>query len=214
MKDRPAYGARLILAFLVATLIYIIIFSLASSVSYLNYQKINITNNIIKNYNIELEKYLNDSSCDENIFVESSEKLDDAGSKLSLLETRFGKNDFRVLEQKIIYTDLEYKHYTIMKKLKEKCSTDLKIVLFIYSNSKNEEKESEKVGNILSALKNKYKSKLMIYSFDSNLQSKIIQNLKLEYEIDNVPTVVYDSKIIEVNDINDLENVIFQSNKQ
>ena len=207
MKDqRKFYKGRLILAFLLTNLIFTIIFLTSFSVSYINYQGISAQNNIINQYIAELNPYTNISNCNNSILFDASEKLDSVGSRISLIETRFGKDDSRVVEQKLLYSDLESRHYEIVKELNKKCNKNFTTILFFYSNEDQFDEESEKAGYILGAFKNRYPEKIMIYSFDYDINYPIINKLKEKYKINAVPSVLINEKdIVIVKNIRDLE---------
>ena len=116
IQTRPPYLKKTFLSFFLATVLFILIFLAAYGVSYVNYKGISSENNIIEQSLIDLDSFLNGVSCTDELLVESSKRLDAVGSKINLLEKRFGKNDDRVLEQKKLYTDLEIKHFQIILK--------------------------------------------------------------------------------------------------
>lgn len=208
MRKNNVYIPRLILALLMATLLYILIFNISYSVSYLTFQKVSSANNILKTYNTELESYLKEELCGQEVIQKSSEKLDDAGSKLSLLETRFGKQNMQVLEQKKIYTEILNNHKELTGKFVQECNLNTTIIIFVYSNEEKIEKESERIGIILSTLKNKYKEKIMVYSFDYNLNSSVIDELKEKHQIKTAPIIMLNNKSIYIKDIEDLESYL------
>ena len=199
---------RLILSFISATVIFITIFMVASGISYYNYQKMSKQNNIIEEYLNEMDVILNVSAadCGENILLRSSQILDEVGGKLNLLEKRFGKNDQRVLEQKELYSRLEVKHLEIIKTTEEKCGQNYTKIIFFYSNIKPLDEESNRMGFILSSFKKLNSDKIMIYSFDYNLESSIINKLKRDYNITGAPIIVIDEqRQIYARNIDDLE---------
>jgi len=209
MEDNKTYAWRYLLAFIIATALFIIIFLTTYSISYLNYKGIEKENTLIQKYIKDFESYLNKNSCDESIITDSTIKLDEVVSRLSILETRFGKSDSRVLEQKKIFSQLSYKHLQLVKKFIEMCNADITTFIFLYSNEEDYKKESERIGVILSTLKNKYKTKAMIYSYDSNLDSDPILKIKKKQDIKEVPIVVIDEKYSQkVKNIDDLEQHI------
>ncbi len=199
------YFMRYVLAFVLASVLFSIVFMVGNSVSYLNYQKVSRENSVIKSYLNEMDQFLQESSCSNSRLEESGELLDRVGSRLSLLEKRFGKLDSRVLEQKKDYTELEFKHYAIVRQLNEKCATDFLTILFFYSNEGNLADASERSGYVLGSFKNKDPSRILIYSFDSNLEHGIIESLMEDNGVDRVPAALIDGQVINVRDIDDLE---------
>lgn len=208
-KNRQPFAARLTLAFILANAIFLIIFLFTSSISYLNYQTISDQNNQLKNNLEDLNKIISNTSfdCSQDQLLKASEILDSVGIRIGILETRFGKNDRRVLEQKSIYTEIEIKHFELVKKIEEQCQENRTKILFFYSNEKNVEEESDRMGFILSSFKKQNPSKIMIYSFDFNLKIEQINNLKEKYKITTAPIIVLNEKeTLYVKNINELNN--------
>ena len=79
--ERPVV-LRLFWAFIIATLIFVIIFVIANSVSYLNYQYIANQNNLIGESIGVLENYPAFESCDDSSLFLASEKLDEVGDEV------------------------------------------------------------------------------------------------------------------------------------
>ncbi len=211
---RPRYMLRLFLAVLISTFIFVNIFFLAHTISYLNYIGIRQQNNLISFYVNEIDNTLKEGNCSKSLLIEASSDLDYVGSKLGLLEQRFGKDDFRVLEQKNYYVSLELKHYELVRKLNKECNGNFSIILFFYSNSKEKQDESEKMGFILGSFKRRHIIDVMIYSFDYNLENKEIDALEKKYKIKEVPISLIDEKnLLYVRNIDDLEHGIFNHNK-
>lgn len=211
------YALKYIISFFIATIIFIIVFLASFGVSYLNYTKVVEEQSVIRGYIEDLDSSLDgENTCDEGLLLKASEKLDVAGSRMSLLETRFGKNDARVLKQKDLYSELEVKHFEITKAFDVECGKDFSTILFFYSNSENDKDNSERVGFILSTFKNKNPGSVMIYSFDANLDSEIINSLKTKYGVSEVPMIVVDEgipkNIRNIDDINEkiVDQVLFR----
>lgn len=189
-RDIPYF--RMFLAFILSAIIFIIIILITSGVSYYNYQKISNENSIVVENLKDMDILLNMSiaDCGKDIILKSSIILDKVGGKLDLLEQRFGKTDPRVLEQKILYSQIELKHLQIIKKIEEQCNEDYTTILFFYSNDGELEEESERMGFVLRTFKKQDSKKIMIYSFDFNLESQIIKELKEKYKVASAPIVV------------------------
>ena len=204
--ERPVV-LRLFWAFIIATLIFVIIFVIANSVSYLNYQYIANQNNLIGESIDVLENYPAFESCDDSSLFLASEKLDEVGKNMGLLEQRFGKQDRRVLEQKKLYSILEYRHFELVKEFSENCSKDYITILFFYSNENEKELASETVSHILSLFKGQNEKKVMIYSFDYDLDSEFINQLKKDYEVDFAPKISINEGVpFYPRNIEDLDN--------
>lgn len=209
MSQKPNYPLRFILTWIFATIIFVDIFLISYGVSYLNYQSVVAGNNLVKTYLNDLDSYLKELNCSNDVLIASSERLDATGANLALLETNFGKGDPRVLEQKKLYSNLEDKHLQIAVKFNELCNSNFVPILFFYSNEGDLEKESESMGFIVSSFKGIEPQRFMIYSFDYNLDSSVVKNLKAMYNISSAPLVVTNfNETIYVRNINDLSSRI------
>ena len=205
-EENRMYTLRYLLSFIIAVVMFSLVFLIASQVSYLNYLEVSKESNLVKSYISDLEYYASQQSCSEWLLTNASEKLDFVGSRLSILETRLGKTDSRVIEQKNLYTELEYKHFQIVDNLVRVCGAPFVTFLFFYSNEENDRTLSERNGFILGTLKNKYPERAMIYSFDYNIESKIVEDLKKKYNLTKAPVVVINKKdVVFVNNIEDIE---------
>lgn len=205
---KTEFVPRLIASFIITNLIFLGVILIASAVSISNYKDIVEKNNEIQNSLNEIQNLVQHASidCAQNLLVRPSEILDSVGAKISILETRFGKNDPRVLEQKNLYVEIEYQHLQLIKVTKEKCRSNITIVFFFYSNEGDLEKESENMGFIVSSFKNKYPEKAMVYSFDTNLNSEKINQLKNDHRIESAPIVVLNERDKKyIRNINELE---------
>lgn len=188
---------KLLGAFLLATVIFCLVFIVSSTVSYYNYQRTTEQINEIYSSLEELENLAKRNDCTSGSFDASSKILDEIGGKLNLLEKRFGKNDARVLEQKNLYVKAELIHHNMVKSYREKCNMNFVTILYFYSNEENLREESERLSLILDALKRKSSDKIMIYSLDFNLDNNEIENLKQEFNITSAPIIVINEKEIK-----------------
>src|SRR3989344_2571387 len=206
---REKYLKNLLYAFILNNLIFLSIIMISFSVSQYNYKSISNENNIILQYIEDVESLSETFNCNSDILIEASDKLDKVGVKLNILETRFGKKDARVLQQKKLYSELEVKHFNIIKKLKETCEEDFITILFFYTNLKPNDKKSQNVGFILTTFKNKAPEKIMVYALDYNLDSSAIDSLKETYHINEAPSTLINEQItLDVKNIEDLENIL------
>ncbi|MEK6852323.1 MAG: hypothetical protein AABX59_00435 [Nanoarchaeota archaeon] len=209
-KYRELYLGRIFLAFIISTIVFVLFFIFAYSISYLNYQKISSQSGIIENSIVNFEETLGDFECNNELLIDASERFDDAAQKLNLLEKRFGKQDRRVLELKERYSELEYRHFLITKKFNLECNTSYITVFFFYSNRNDDkEEESERMGFILTAFERREAEKIMIYALDFDLNIGLINGLKEQYNVTRAPFVVINEKdIVYVRHINELEKYL------
>jgi hypothetical protein len=204
--ERPVV-IRLIWAFVIATGIFIIIFVIANSVSYLNYQYIVNQNNVIEEAIGVLEDYPEFDICEDSSLFLASEQLDIVGNRMSLLEQRFGKNDPRVLEQKKLYSLLEFRHFELVKEFSNKCPQNYTTIVFFYSNIDGKQIASETISYMLSLYKEQGNESVMVYSYDYDLDSELIEELKEKYGFDFAPKIsINEGEPFYPKNIQDLEN--------
>lgn len=206
--DRPMI-LRIILAFIISTILFIDLFFITNMISFFNYKSISEENNLIEQAVKDLDNQLIYFSCEDSVLFDVSEKLDNVGGFLGILEQRFGKDDSRVLEQKKIYTVLEYKHFQFISKFSEICDKNFSTILFFYSNNDEEDDQSETTAYIITSFKKKSSKWVMVYSFDYNLDSKLIDYMKEEYNITFAPAVIVNGeKAFYLSNIEQLEERI------
>jgi len=117
-------------------------------------------------------------------------ELNEAGSFLTLLEKKLGKNSPEIISQKENYSLLELKHFYSIKSYMQKCDKALTTILFFYSNQEDFIDDAETKGFIISKLKELYPETVMVYSFDYDLNSDVIRNLKSLYNIQKPNTII------------------------
>jgi hypothetical protein len=183
---------RYLLAFIIASAAFVVFFALAHGISYLSYQSLDRHTDLIASSVEQFEGVLANFQCDPSLHVAASSRFDLIASKLSLLEKRFGKNDPRLIGVKMNYSDLEYRHFLITQRFNHECDTaNFTSIFFFYSNRDRVlQGQSERMGFILTTLQRAYPDKVIIYSFDADLNSSIVTNLKRQYDIGQVPSVV------------------------
>jgi hypothetical protein len=207
--NREFFAWRLMVSFLLATLVFILFFAFAYLISYINYQQLTSQNNLIEKTVSEFDGVLANFTCDDAKLLEASGKLDTVADKLTLLEKRFGKQDKRVLEQKKIYSELEYRHFKITERFNKECNGTYVRVLFFYSNIGSiKESESDRVGFILTAFERENADRVMIYSFDFDLNSSVIKNITEYYHVTSVPRVVIGNDQFYPKRIDQLEQYV------
>ncbi len=190
IRESP-YLLRVFLAFLLATVLFVLIFLFAYSVSYLNYKGVVAENAFIQDSLAKIDKAINNSTlCTATGLFEASERLDAVGSRVGLLETRLGSTNSEVIVQKKKYSELEYKHFILVRTLARSCKQDVVTLLFFYSNDEVYQKESERMGIILSTFKNADPQRIFVYSFDAQLNLSLIRDLRERYSVMSVPVVI------------------------
>jgi len=213
MEERKVKSKkRYLLAFLIATLVFIIGFVITYSISYLEYQRISSFQQQTS-YAIFEDKlgysFFDQELCSEDYFKKISADLRFQGRIIDDLEKKFGKNDKRVLFRKKFYTLIELEHFEFVKNMDEKCNLSIQTILFFYSNEPKDIDKSEDFGDFLTILYQR-NNNLLIYSFDINLDSDLIENLKEKYNIEKSPTALVNEiyKITEIQKIEDVEKYL------
>ncbi|MDP2641758.1 MAG: hypothetical protein Q8P21_00480 [bacterium] len=110
-----------------------------------------------------------------------SKELGPLGEKLSYAENQTGFNTEDVESLKRSYFLLEIKDYLLMKRLTEKCGIKPTFILYFYS-TKDTCEECEKMGYVLTALRDKYPD-LRVYSFDYYYDVGAIDTLVSIYKV-------------------------------
>lgn len=216
MKERKIQSKkRYLLAFLIGTTIFILIFSLSYAISYLEFRRIsNLQEDLA--YDI-FEDKLDYSLFDEGIcanesFDRVSRDLGFQGRIIDDLERKLGKNNENVLFRKKFYTLIELEHFEFVKLLNERCNLEIQTILFFYSNSDPNLELSEEVGKLLDVVYNRNEN-LMMYSFDIDLDSYLTEKLKEKYMVDKSPTLIINEEVKVENpqNISDIEKHLFLS---
>ena len=201
---------RYILAFIIGTAIFLFGFFITYSVSYFQYQRISNFQDETS-YQIFKDKLryslFNQDLCNTDSMNQISGALRFQGAIIDDLEKRLGKNNKEVLFRKRFYTLVELEHFDFINKLNQECNKEISTLLFFYSNKKSDIGNSEDAGRMLDTtyLRNK---NLMIYSFDINLESDLIADLREEYSIQESPTIIINgvTKIVNPQYISEIED--------
>ena len=177
---------RYIYAFIIATALFILGFLITYSVAYIEYQRVvslqdPISYEIFKNK--MKHSLFNEDICSDNAFIEISEDLRIQGSFISAMESKLGKENKNVLFRKKFYTLIQLEHFEFVKTINKKCNKSINTILFFYSNNEEKRDQSENIGRLLSVIFQQNQDNLIIYSFDTNLDSEIINLLKEKYDV-------------------------------
>lgn len=117
-----------------------------------------------------------------------SQELGILGEKLSYAENASGFDSEDVDYLKRSYFLLEIKDYLLMKRLTERCGIEPAFILYFYSSEECE--DCQKMGHVLTALRNKY-PELRVYSFDYHFDIEAIRTLVSINKVeDNLPLVI------------------------
>ncbi len=125
------------------------------------------------------------------------------GQMLTSLEIRFGKGDPRLDTKKEIYELIEIKIIEMLNQIKDKCHEDISIILFFYTNDKNDPKGSfggsEDQGLVLDQVylehnQNNQGTKVYTFVFNINSKNAATNALISKYNITSVPALVINDK--------------------
>lgn len=198
-RDRKGTASRYIVTFSFATLLFIIGILIGSAITSSKVESMMNTREELRLEMLDLElqgALAEQEPCGNYVIYGLGEKLDDLGTRLTMLEDQLGKNDARVIELKKPYTLLMIQHYILIKKRVEKCNENYSIVLFFYSNKPEYVEESKKQGFVLNYLAKKYGyEKIKVYSLDVDLNIGVINTLKETYNFTTTPTTVVNEKV-------------------
>ncbi len=208
IQSRKRYFA----AFFIGTLIFILVFAFTYSLSYVEFNRIsNLQVNLAyKIFEDKLDYDLFEGDiCSDSSYLEISESLGFQGRIIDILERKLGKDNEGVLSRKKFYTLIELEHFEFVNNLKENCGKEIITLLFFYSNKGAQLDESEDVGAMLGVVydRNREEKNMVIYSFDIDLDTDLILNLKEKYGIEKSPTIIIneDLKIVSHKNINEIE---------
>lgn len=181
---------RYLASFVIGTLLFLLIIGLSYSIAIYQYTKVSDVQGSTA-YSL-LEKkisytFFDDDICSVKRFEEISTSLGEQGKVLEDLENKFGRNNVQVLERKRFYSVLLLEHLDYTQTYNEQCQDYKDSLLFFYSNVGNLD-ASEKAGRVLDSVNSE--NDVFIYSFDLDLDSIIIQELKEKYDIESSPTIV------------------------
>jgi len=213
MRRKFQSKKRYLYAFIIATAIFLLGFLITYSVAYIEYQKvINLQDPISYEIFKDKMKYslFNENICSDSSLIEISEDLRIQGSFISDMEKNLGKDNKNVLFRKKFYTLIQLEHFEFVKAANKECDKNINTILFFYSNEKNEKNEAEDTGRLLSVLFQQNQQNLVIYSFDTNLDSEIIDLLKQKYEIENPIEIIVNEnqKLTSITNINQIQSFL------
>ncbi len=153
---------------------------------------------------------LKESSCKNLTDSVLSRELNTLATKLSYLESNQNSSDAELLFVKKNYSLLEIKDFLLMKQLNEKCNNLKPIAVLYFYTDKENCPDCEKMGYVLSYLREQY-PQMRIYSFDFNIQLSAIDTLKSIYKLDDkkLPAIVYnDDTFYGFNSIEQVKELI------
>jgi hypothetical protein len=139
------------------------------------------------------------------------------GDTLTALEKRLGKENPDVMVQKEMYELIEIKTLMMVQNIKDTCHEDFDIVLFFYTNKKNDvmgsAAGSEDQGMVLDqtvfAHNNEGQGKKVhVFVFDVNSENPATKALLVKYGITEAPTLVINGESYPYTVKEELEKVL------
>ena len=187
---------RYAISLVIATVVFLLIFAISYSISYFELQRVSNLQ-VGVGYEIFEDKlghsFFNEQICNGSSFSKVSQDLSFQGRIVDDLERRLGKQNENVLLRKQFYSLIEIEHFEFVREFNQKCREDLNTILFFYSNNVSEIEDSEEAGRILGSVSSRNEN-LIIYSFDIDLESELVNKLEKKYNVTASPTAVINEK--------------------
>ena len=200
---------RYILAFVIATVIFVAGFGFTNIITYLEYQRVSSLQGPTS-YQIFQDKLqyslFGADICAEDTYLKISKDLSYQGQMIGDVEEKLGIDNPNVLFRKKFFTLIQIEHLEFVKLINQECNKDINIILFFYSNKKQDLDESEKLGDILGSIYQRNKENMVLYSLDMNLDSEIIESLKEKYNVtESVVILNEEQRFTKINNIREIE---------
>ncbi len=94
------------------------------------------------------------------------------------------------------YVQAQVNYWLLAKKTKQICDRDIATILYFYAPTENC-KECDAQGFVLTYLKDLFKEKLLIFSFDSSFREEPLVDLLIKtYNVTEYPSLVLEDKLI------------------
>ena len=133
--------------------------------------------------------------CHAKGLIPINNQLNELGNKLTIIE----EDTSRSFEAQLLaeqYVALEVKHFLLIKDINQECGKKYSTVLYFFSPDRGECSNCAAQGALLTEVKEQM-PELMIYSFNWNIDSPVIDRLLLDYDVDTIPTLVINGKKFE-----------------
>ncbi len=200
---------RLVLSAIMSIVIFAVGFLLGAQLFQSKISQLQATQDELQVDTISLEiesQLLSESPCSSASLVELAKRMEQLGPKIDFLEKQSRTEE--LVNLKKYYSLLEIKHWLAIRNTNKNCNADFVPILYFYSNSECDGCAEQGVALLHQKTIN---PKLMIYSFDVDLDLSAVKILKTENKIAAVPTVVIAGKKYEgLQDANRLTAVLQQ----
>lgn len=117
------------------------------------------------------------------------------GNILGMLETKLGKQNPKILEQKKLYNKVQLSTLNLVKAINENCRYNWTIIIFFYVNNKTSELGDYELGSlqgsILDTIYQANEENVKIFSFDAELLDEETRiSFFDEYELTTTPSLI------------------------
>ena len=117
-------------------------------------------------------------------------------------------DDPRFEELRRDYALLSTKAWILNSYVKDRCETDVVVLLYFYSIPCE---DCIQQGYILDELRSEYKDKVLVFVLNSNLDEPIVNTLKIAYDIQETPAIVIgENTYLSLRDKTELRDLINQ----
>lgn len=194
MVNRKINYTKFVFAFLIAGAIFFGGLFLGGQLTSLQIRNITNIQEDLKTSLSSLElrhDLLKQNICEVSDFNLFGAELGELGRQLENVEKGYGNNEKNILKLKEPYFLLEIRHFLLLQEARNKCGTDINLVLYFYSNNPEQCKRCDDQGYILSYLQEKIGyEKIKIYSFDIRSESPSVYTLMDLYNVESAPLIV------------------------
>lgn len=196
-------------ALIIAILIFTLGFFVVHSINYIELKRVSVLQEktFYNFYKSQIDSSLfNKNKCEKEFIENLGYSIDFQGLMLTQIESKLGKENKKVGDNKKYYYLLELSHFDFMKNLNKDCDFNYNFILFFYSNEKDYLSKSEEIGRLLVFVRENNPN-VLLYSFDSNSQDDLIINLKQKYNVTEPIAILINekTKILEMNNVKDIE---------
>ena len=161
------------------------------------------------------ESILNENVCKLDM-SELFEERTALGKMMTELEKRMGKENEDVVAKKEIYELIEIKTLQYLEKIKTECGGDFNIVLFFYTNRKNDtlgnaygcEDQGKILDQIVYDREHSQANKIYVFVFDANSRNIATESLMEKYRIEEVPSLVINSQVYGYMVKDEIESIL------
>jgi len=153
--------------------------------------------------------FLSQEPCETDTDI-LTEELYEIGEKLVYMENSLGQDNIQVRNLKEYYSLLEVRHWLFLKQIQSECSTNMKLILFFYSQDEDDCPKCVEQGYALTYLR-KENENVRVYSFDSEISNPALDVIKKRYIYDGAEMpmiVIEDMAYYGFHDKNTIQEIL------